>query len=119
MPRKPLRPCSYPTCPNLTDKQYCELHRTEQRRKYDKYERRADIHRSYGRAWSRIRNRYAAEHPLCEMCMQEGRATLMDEVHHIIPTSQGGTHDVGNLMSLCRSCHNKVHLKLGDRHMGG
>ncbi|NMA99968.1 MAG: HNH endonuclease, partial [Firmicutes bacterium] len=27
----------------------------------------------------------------------------------------GGTHDTSNLLSLCRSCHNKLHIELGDR----
>ena len=119
MPKRPLRPCSYPGCPNLCDGQYCEEHRKEARRKYDKYERRPDVHKKYGRAWSRIRNRYAAEHPLCEMCLKEGRVTVMDEVHHILPVSKGGTHDKSNLMSLCHSCHNKIHLQMGDRHTHG
>lgn len=39
----------------------------------------------------------------------------VEEVHHIIPLSQGGTHAPENLMSLCRSCHNKMHLEIGDR----
>ena len=33
MPRKPLKPCSYPGCPNLTAGQYCEKHRVTERRK--------------------------------------------------------------------------------------
>lgn len=38
-----------------------------------------------------------------------------EEVHHIIPLSQGGTHRNDNLMSLCQSCHTKIHLEIGDR----
>jgi 5-methylcytosine-specific restriction protein A len=115
MPRKPLRPCSHPGCPNLCEGQFCELHRVEERRKYDKYERSSDVNRKYGRAWKRIRDRYAAEHPLCEMCLKEGRLTPVQEVHHILPVSKGGTHARDNLMSLCQSCHTKIHHDLGDR----
>ena len=104
MPRKPKRPCSYPGCPNLTDGQYCKEHEAAARRQYNKYERSADVNKKYGRAWKRIRDRYAAAHPLCEMCLKEGRLTPVDEVHHIVPISQGGTHARDNLMSLCRSC---------------
>lgn len=57
----------------------------------------------------------AKEHPLCERCLDEGRLTLMDEVHHIVPISRGGTNDEANLMSLCHSCHTKIHHELGDR----
>ena len=117
MPTKPKKPCAYPGCPNLTDGQYCEEHRTEQRRQYDRYERDPDVHKKYGRCWSRIRRRYALEHPLCERCLAKGRAVPVDEVHHIIPVSKGGTHDRENLMSLCRSCHNKIHIEMGDRRL--
>ena len=112
MPRKPKRPCSYPSCPNLTDGQYCKEHEAAARRQYNKYERSADVNKKYGRAWKRIRDRYAAAHPLCEMCLKEGRLTPVDEVHHIVPISQGGTHARDNLMSLCRSCHTKIHHDL-------
>ena len=75
MPRKPKRPCSYPGCPNLTDSEYCKEHEAAARRQYNKYERSADVNKKYGRAWKRIRDRYAAAHPLCEMCLKEGRLT--------------------------------------------
>ena len=88
MPKKPKRPCSYPGCPNLTDGQYCKEHEATARRQYNKYERSADVNKKYGRAWKRIRDRYAAAHPLCEMCLKEGRLTPVDEVHHIVPISQ-------------------------------
>ena len=79
MPRKPKKTCSYPGCPNLTDGQYCEQHRKEARRKYDKYERAPGTASKYGRSWHRIRARYAAAHPLCEMCLNEGRLKPVEE----------------------------------------
>ena len=82
---------------------------------YEQYSRASDVHKKYGRAWKRIRDRYAAEHPLCEMCLKEGRLTPVQEVHHILPVSKGGTHARDNLMSLCQSCHTKIHHDLGDR----
>ena len=91
MPRKPKRPCAFPGCPNLTDKQYCEQHEKTQRKKYNKYERRADVNIKYGRAWRRVRQRYVSAHPLCERCLEQGRMTPVDEVHHIIPVSQSLT----------------------------
>lgn len=115
MPNKPKRPCSHPGCPNLTDRQYCPLHEKEARDNYNKYERAADINKKYGRAWKRIRDRYVEQHPLCEACLKEGRLTPTEEVHHILPISQGGTHARNNLMSLCQSCHTKIHHEIGDR----
>jgi len=115
MPSKPKRPCSYPGCPNLSDGQYCEEHRKQMEQSYNKYIRSPDVHRKYGRSWKRIRDSYAAAHPLCERCLAEGRLTPVDEVHHIVPISRGGTHAWENLMSLCQSCHNKIHHEMGDR----
>lgn len=45
----------------------------------------------------------------------DGRSTLAEEVHHKIPVKRGGTHDENNLMSLCQSCHTKIHIEMGDR----
>ena len=115
MPKKPRRPCSYPGCPNLCDGQYCEEHRKQARRQYDKYERSPYVNKKYGRAWKRIRDKYVSLHPLCEQCLKEGRLTPVEEVHHILPVSKGGRHTQENLMSLCKSCHNKIHHEMGDR----
>ena len=119
MPRMPRRGCAYNGCPKLASEggQYCKEHRKLIERRYNKYGRLSDVHKKYGRAWKRIRDRYAAEHPLCEVCLKEGRLTPVEEVHHIIPVSQGGTHDRGNLMSLCQSCHTKIHHEIGDRQI--
>ena len=115
VPKKPKRPCGYPGCPRLSDGPYCEEHQKLIDQQYNKYSRAPDVHRKYGRAWKRIRDRYAQEHPYCERCLAEGRMTPMQEVHHILPLNQGGTHDRSNLMSLCQSCHTKIHHELGDR----
>ena len=109
MPTKPKRPCAYPGCPRLTDGQYCEEHRKTVNRQYNKYARAADVHKKYGRAWKRIRDRYALEHPFCEMCYKAGRMTLMDEVHHIVPVAQGGGDEPENLVTLCKDCHKRRH----------
>lgn len=84
-------------------------------RQYEKYSRNPEIKKKYGRVWKRIRDSYVKEHPFCEECYANGKLTPVDEVHHIVPVSKGGTHDRNNLMSLCRSCHNKIHHELGDR----
>ena len=71
MPRKPKRPCQYPGCPELTDEQYCEKHKDIARQNYEKYQRRPDVHKKYGRAWKRIRDSYAAAHPLSRVTDEE------------------------------------------------
>ncbi len=118
MPRMPRRGCAYGNCPRLAveGSQYCEEHKKLVERQYDRYQRDPDKHRTYGRAWARIRARYVLEHPYCELCYREGRMTPVEEVHHIVPVSRGGTHDPENLMSLCRSCHERIHHReIGDR----
>lgn len=116
MPKKPLQPCVYPNCPRLSDKRYCEEHRKVVAKTYERYTRNPTIKKKYGRQWKRIRDRYVSLHPFCERCLDEGKLTPVDEVHHILPVARGGSHDESNLRSLCRSCHNKTHYELGDRN---
>ena len=116
MPHKPKKPCAFPGCPNLTDETYCAKHKSQAVNSYNKYQRSSDHNNKYGREWKRIRARYVKAHPLCERCLAEGRLTPVEEVHHILPVNRGGSNADSNLMSLCRSCHNKIHIELGDRH---
>lgn len=115
MPRKPKHPCGYPGCPELTDGRYCEEHARVMNSRYEKYDRSPEAKKRYGRAWKRIRDSYAAQHPLCEQCLAAGVAVPVEEVHHKVPLSEGGTHDRGNLISLCKSCHSRIHAERGDR----
>lgn len=115
MPRKPKQPCTYPSCNKLCEGRYCEGHKRLTDKRYNSLSRPKDTNKKYGRAWRKIRERYLQSHPLCEQCLKEGRITPTEEVHHIKPVSQGGTHSAGNLMSLCKSCHNKIHYQIGDR----
>lgn len=115
MPRKPKRPCRYPGCSRLSDDVYCEEHKKLMDRHYEKFSRGYSANERYGSKWKKIRDKYVREHPLCEMCLEEGKATIMDEVHHKISVSEGGSHNESNLMSLCKSCHEKIHRQRGDR----
>ena len=118
MPRKPKTPCSYPGCPALTDGRYCEEHRKKVNKDYDKNYRGSERRKRYGRAWNRIRDKYASEHPFCEQCFDKGIIVPTEEVHHKLPLSEGGTHDRANLISLCKYCHAKIHGARGDYHPG-
>lgn len=117
MPYSPRRGCAYGNCPNraVPGSQYCEEHKKLTDKQYNDYSRRPEIKKKYRNHWRKIRERYYSMHPYCEQCFKEGKMVLADEVHHIIPVSRGGTHEASNLMSLCRSCHNKIHHDLGDR----
>lgn len=117
MPRKPNKPCSYPGCPKLVpaSETYCQEHYKQMNQQYERYGRDPRTRRRYGRAWKRIRDRYASQHPLCEMCLKEGKAVPTEQVHHIVPISEGGGHTDDNLMALCRACHARLHAERGDR----
>ena len=115
MPRKPKRPCSYPQCPALTEGLYCEKHEKLITAHYNKYGRDPETQKRYGATWRRIRAAYVAKHPLCEKCWAKGMITPVQEVHHIVPLSQGGTHGDDNLMALCKACHSRITAKEGGR----
>ena len=117
MPRKPRHPCSFPGCPKRVEygERFCEEHQRQENRRYEKYQRDPETKKRYNASWRHIRDAYAAAHPLCEMCLKEGRYTATEHVHHIKPLKEGGTHDQENLMALCKSCHSKIHAERGDR----
>ena len=115
MPRKPKKPCVHPGCPKLTDERFCEEHQKEESRRYEKYDRDPAVRRRYGRVWKRIRDSYVKKHPFCEKCLEEGVLVVVEEVHHIIPLAEGGTHERDNLIALCKSCHARIHASRGDR----
>ena len=115
MPYKPKKPCAYPGCPNLTDKRYCPEHQRLEDKLYNKYQRDPDHKRKYGKKWQKVRAHYVQSHPFCELCLLERKMVPVEQVHHKIPLAEGGTHDPDNLISLCQSCHSKIHAKRGDR----
>ena len=115
MPRKPKKPCAFPGCPNLTEGRYCEKHQRQENTRYDKYERDPAMRRRYGHIWQRIRHQYVKAHPFCEICYENGRLVPVEKVHHKIPLAEGGTHARDNLISLCKSCHARIHAQRGDR----
>ena len=118
MPYKPKKPCAHPGCPELTHSRYCPAHQKQAAQFYEKHQRDPATRKRYGRRWQRIRSRYVAEHPLCEQCLADGKFTPVEEVHHILPLSKGGTHDTDNLMSLCSSCHSTITAREGGRWGG-
>ena len=115
MPYKAMKPCGYSGCPALTDRQYCPEHQKLVSSHYNRYGRTPEMKRRYNDAWPRIRKAFVAAHPLCEVCQREGRVTAAEEVHHIVPLAQGGTHEDANLMALCKECHSRITAREGGR----
>ena len=113
MPYIPKHPCSFPGCPNLTDRRYCGEHEKQMNQRYEKYERDPVTKKRYGKTWEKIRKRYVQFHPVCEMCFERGIIRETEEVHHRVPLSEGGTHEESNLIALCKSCHSSIHASNG------
>jgi 5-methylcytosine-specific restriction protein A len=108
---KIYKPCSKPGCPELiTEGRFCDKHRKEEYKKYNKYHRDPRSNSRYGRRWREIRNLYISAHPLCERCLEIGLLVPAEHVHHITPLDKGGDDDEKNLMSLCNSCHSSFTL---------
>ena len=81
---------------------------------YEKYGRDKSAKKQYGQVWKRIRGKYAAEHPFCELCFDRGFIVPTEEIHHKLPLSEGGTHERSNLIALCKSCYSRIHAGRGD-----
>ena len=110
MPRRAARACSHPGCPLLVRESgvsRCPEHQQEYERKQDA-RRGSATERGYDARWREIRDRFLAEHPLCEKC---GKAATV--AHHIVRRREGGKDTPHNLMALCGSCHSRLHAKAG------
>ncbi len=108
MPQRPLHPCAASGCAQLVrGAPRCPAHAVQRARAYDAA--RADG-AERARGW-RLRQRYLAEHPACESC---GSAESL-RVHHRLPRKDGGPDNVDNYVTLCESCHQRVHAALRRR----
>ena len=86
-----------------------------------KEERRKERQAIYqSKRWKELRKAYYEEHPLCERCLQEGRITPAQDIHHKLSCFVRGlteeekyriAFDPNNLMALCVDCHIKEHHK--------
>lgn len=106
----PLKPCKKVGCPELTTNGYCKGHArngTEQDR-----HRATASERGYDRPWHKRAKAHKARHPLCVVCELEGRVTVTETTHHIVPVSDGGSMHVRDdeLLSVCErwGCHRRV-----------
>ena len=82
------------------------------------------------RKWKELTILKKRANPLCEQCIKDGEAIgipggyvkSVECVHHIIPIETARTKeemrrlafDWNNLMSLCKSCHARIHKELGS-----
>jgi phage terminase large subunit-like protein/5-methylcytosine-specific restriction endonuclease McrA len=89
--------------------------KTEKAREFDLY-RGTSASRGYDRKWTKVRNAYIADHPLCEVCSRPDFPVLAELVHHIVPVDQAPDRllDETNLQAVCRDCHARIHGR--DHH---
>ena len=75
------------------------------------------------REWKELRiAKLRSTNGLCEECLKEGIITAARCVHHVVPIETARTKeemrrlafDWNNLMSLCKSCHARIHKELGS-----
>ena len=61
--------------------------------------------------WAKVRAIKLGRQPMCERCLEEGRLTQGEIVHHIVEVSQDKSKalDIDNLQTLCRKCHAITH----------
>ncbi|MBR4401038.1 MAG: HNH endonuclease [Synergistes sp.] len=116
MPKAAKKPCAFPGCRVLIEynERYCAAHKhyesarqAESNREYDS--KRPERHHFYhSHEWQKMRRRFLAQHPLCEMCLLDNRISAAVIVDHIVEISDGGSPvDPANLQALCVYHHNQ------------
>ncbi|WP_425515063.1 HNH endonuclease [Halorubrum ezzemoulense] len=73
---------------------------------------------AYPNDWIQRRKRvYQRDGYKCQSCGSLGGNKGDHEVHahHIVPISDGGKHHLSNLITLCETCHKKVHTVISNQ----
>lgn len=107
MPRA-LSPCGEPGCPTLTRHPYCPVHAPHGRARRSPTTR---AQRDGTGDYERNRRIVLAGNPTCAYC--SAPATTVD---HVIAVSNGGTHELINLVPACRRCNSRKQAR--DEHRG-
>lgn len=58
--------------------------------------------------WLRLRRAQLRREPLCQICLEHGRVTPATVADHIVPWRDINTFLLGELRSLCASCHSSL-----------
>lgn len=69
--------------------------------------------------WKNLRKIKLMSNPVCEMCLEQGKVSPTEEIHHITPILTGKDElemmdlafNYDNLISLCKECHHSLHNK--------
>ena len=114
MNKRPLKPCSHPSCNQLSQFNYCDAHKPDKsdtHRYYDRFKRNKKHNSFYhSAAWKKCRDYIKARDTgLCQHCLADKKITVGTIVDHIIPLKVDWSKrfDESNLQLLCLACHNK------------
>lgn len=129
------RRCEWGGCRELIEigSRYCETHKTESNRDYNKRVRNNEVIQQSGVSNKEIADFYASaewkrtrqsalnrDNFICQICLKEGRVHEANLVHHIVELRDvGGWElrlDMDNLESINRSCHNKIYHKNSQKN---
>lgn len=88
--------------------------RKEARRAYEQ-RRGTSEERGYDWTWRKFSERYRAENPLCQVCLERGIVKPSEQVHHKRKLSEHPElkYDPDNLAALCERCHSEITAKGG------
>lgn len=124
-----LRPCTYPTCPNLVPRGRCSIHANKSAptaptilspsARIALHHRNKPFYNST--AWKKARLTHLSLYPVCMEC----NIQLANQVDHIqsIEERPDLALDPENLRSICQSCHSRKTVKqdggFGNPRTGG
>lgn len=105
--------CNYPRCGCLTDGDtYCVEHSSSNSVAYNTI-RGCEQTLYNSTAWKKLRKQKLTESPLCEHCAIVNEFVIANVVHHIVEVKHDWNKrlDMSNLVSLCNTCHARIHAK--------
>ena len=113
MPHRPLKPCTFPGCSRLVEKDCCDLHARSKRSFYKAQDENRGFYSSA--KWQRLRGWFIRRNPLCVLCLRPAEV-----VDHILAIKDGGEAlSDANLQSLCNRCHQRKRGQEAHHIRGG
>lgn len=101
MPKRTPKSCGRFGCKGYAEQGYFCLQHQPKRED----ERVPANQRGYDSHWTKFRDMYLRQHPVCCRCSKAANV-----VHHIKPLDEGGDqYDEANLEALCRADHERHH----------
>ena len=112
MALRPKTICNYAGCGKTIDEgRYCTKHEVIHQLQENKRKsiRNADYSRMYTWNWRKYSSTFLKQHPLCLICLEDGKIIPASEVDHIKPHK--GDKDLfwaeDNHQALCKPCHSR------------